>query len=166
MRRDRITIDTNVFVHLFTAMNHDGHIDALLEKVSGATPDICCDDGNAIFGEYSAKLYDIILANKQVKARMEILGYFLHKAKKYKCEVRLDTEYGKCISVSMDAAKAETRDKKFVFVAAVADSLCISNNDSHITNLENDLVMCAKDHLMTSPSYCRSIEALNVYDQA
>lgn len=164
MRKDRVTIDTNVFVHLFTTLNHDGHIDSLLESISATKPDICCDEGGVIFGEYAAKLIDIIKANMQHKARTEILGYFLHRAKKLKCPINLDTEYGKCISGPMDKADAETRDKKFVFVAAVSDSLCISNNDHHITNLENDLVACANQHLNTSPRYCRSMEALNVFD--
>jgi len=83
---NNITIDTNVFVHLFNPFqNRNGHIDDLLQGLVRQSRVTCYDVGEGkpdrIESEYLHQLGPIIKSGKTERIRIELFRYFCHLEK-------------------------------------------------------------------------------------
>jgi|GEM_PF-6331064 len=143
---DNVTIDTNVFVHLFNPeQNTEEHIDRLLEGLVRQKRSTCYDTGKngRIESEYTHQLAPIIRSRKSEGARMELLRYFFVLSPR--CYVVLD--FGSALGVAirnvMNAVGAEPSDHVFAYVACHSDSPLITNNTAHFPRAELRTCACA-----------------------
>jgi len=78
MSHNDVTIDTNVFEHLFNPQNNvQDHIDTLLGRLVEKGVVLCVDNKGRIFGEYDNRLKPLFKAMSDQGQRLFWLRYFL-----------------------------------------------------------------------------------------
>jgi hypothetical protein len=146
---NNITIDTNVFVHLFNPFqNRNGHIDDLLQGLVRQSRVTCYDVGEGkpdrIESEYLHQLGPIIKSGKTERIRIELFRYFFVISKKCYVQLNFASMLGVAIRRAMTPVGAEPSDHAFAYVACWADSPLITNNTVHFPR--NTLCACARRH--------------------
>ncbi|MGC2698422.1 MAG: hypothetical protein WA738_21750 [Candidatus Angelobacter sp.] len=139
-----VTIDTNVFVHLFNIKNNneDAHIDKLLSSLVDRRATLCVDDKGRMKGEYVTHVVPLIK-----KASDETLKvYWLRYLMEYNEWHSIPVDFGDQLMVSIRRVLviAERSDHVFVYVAIGSNTVLVSNNAIHITHYRNELRKCAK----------------------
>jgi len=148
-------------------VNHDGHIDRLLEKVAGQSKKICIDEPVGTRKSRIIQEYEHRLQNrwKQANERgncLQWLRYVTQYAERRYTPVDLSNGLGSCIESKIGYStkvKAEDSDQVFVYVASALDSLMISNNRNHITNHAANLRKCAKHQGSHNTDFVSSVVA-------
>jgi hypothetical protein len=139
-----ITIDTNVFEHLFNPQNNEGdHIDALLRHLIERRVALCVDKGGRIFGEYRHQLHPFFKKSDEGQ-KVIWLRYFLLLAER--AEVTVNFGDALMVSIRGKIPFAEASDRTFVYVAIFSDCILISNDLGHIIDHRNNLRRCARKH--------------------
>jgi hypothetical protein len=156
--KNEITIDTNVFEHLFHPPNNVGdHIDILLRYLVKERVVLCLDKKGRIFGEYSHRLAPILRRLDETE-KLSLLRYFILFAQR-----RLEpVDFGDALMVAIEGVIrfAEPSDHVFVYVAIASDSILVSNNLRHITGHRNRLKRCATRHGSETTDFANSSDAL------
>ena len=126
---DHITIDTNVFVHMFNpAVNTKNHIDAILEKLRIDRIQLCVDDKKKIAGEYSTHVSPLFAKEDDTGLRLPILRYWMDIAN-WNRDVEIDLS-GPVIKALEKVMPGNRCRKDRIFVAvACAYSCCLVTND-------------------------------------
>lgn len=157
MSSNEITIDTNIFEHLFNPQNNeDDHIDALLRRLIEQRVALCIDKSGRIFGEYAHQLNPFFKKNDQGQ-RVIWLRYFLVLAERK--EVAVNGGDALMVSIRGQIPFAEASDQIFVYVAIFSDCILISNDHGHITNHRNNLRRSARKHGSKSTDFIDSKDA-------
>jgi hypothetical protein len=149
MSDNDVTIDTNVFEHLFNPQNNeDQHIDKLLQCLFGRRSVLCLDQGGRISGEYDHRLRPLFKRDDQDQ-KLYLLRYFLLLSEPHKITVN----FGDALMVSIRGriGNAEPSDHIFVYVAIASDSILVSNDAGHITDHRNQLRTCR-------PRRCKTVD--------
>ncbi len=158
MTKNEITIDTNVFEHLFHPPdNVGGHIDILLRHLVERRVVLCLDKKGRMFGEYNHRLAPILKRLDETE-KLNLLRYFILFA-----ERRLEpVDFGDALMVAIEGAIrfAERSDHIFVYVAISSDSILVSNNLKHITDHRYKLKRCATKHGSETTDFVSSRDAL------
>src|SRR2546423_12672403 len=144
MARNEVTIDTNVFVHLFNPQNNTGnHIDRLLHSLVEKQARLCVDDKNRIFGEYKIHIGPLFKAKSDQDLRLFWLRYFLIDEPPNE----LPVNFGDALMVAIKGQMrgTEPSDHVFVYVAISSNTVLVSNNQGHITDRRRELRKCAKN---------------------
>lgn len=145
MREDRITIDTNVFQHLFNPeVNVGDHIDELLRKLMTQNRGLCRDASGRIFSEYRHILEPIIRGRSDNGSRLLLLRYWLSLARAVEVDVDFGDELMTGIKKCLKPSRAEPSDQVFAYVAIDADSGLISNDKGHLVRNRPALAKCAR----------------------
>jgi hypothetical protein len=154
---NEITIDTNVFEHLFNPQNNlDDHIDALLRHLVERRVALCADKGGRMFGEYQQQLSPFFRKSDEGQ-KVIWLRYFLILAER--TEVTVDFGGALMVSIRKHIPFAESSDRIFVYVAIISDCVLVSNDLGHITDHRNNLRKCARKHGSDSTDFVDSFTA-------
>jgi hypothetical protein len=163
MAANRVTIDTNVFVHLFNRQyNDDKHIDRLLGSLVARKVTLCIDKTSRILGEYQIHIVPLFRAASDEDLRIFWLRYFLLDGPKHEEPV----DFGDALMVAIRGLirAAEPSDHVFVYVAVSCDTVLVSNNPRHITNHRNHLRRCARRHGSDTTDFINSRDAVAALD--
>ena len=157
MSSNEITIDTNVFEHLFNRQNNeDDHIDALLRHLVERRVALCADKGGRMFGEYQLQLNPFFKRSDEGQ-KVIWLRYFLVLAER--TEVTVNFGDALMVSIRGKIPFAEVSDRVFVYVAIFSDCILISNDLGHITDHRNNLRRCARKHGSNDTDFVDSLTA-------
>lgn len=162
MPADEVTIDTNVFVHLFNPQNNRGnHIDKLLGSLVERRFGLCIDDQERILGEYRIHIIPLFKKADDEGLRVFWLRYFLLDANKKIVAV----EHADQLMTSIRRAiyRAERSDHVFVYVAITTDTILISNNPRHITDHRQVLRKSARRHGSKTTDFVDSEQAVDTF---
>ncbi len=147
MRDDRITIDTNVFQHLFNPeVNTERHIDDLLRDWMRERRGLCRDSGGRIFQEYRHILEPIIRSRSDDGSRLTLLRYWLAQAQAIEVDLDQGGELMSCVKKCLRRSRAESSDQVLAGVAIEADSNLVSNDKGHLIKNREKLAQCARRH--------------------
>lgn len=147
---DAMVVDTNVLEHVFhPVINGDGHVDRLLRKFSEQKRKLCTDRPPAsqrsrIMDEYNHRLRFHLRAMEERGQVTQWLRYLLVLAERVDTPVDLSDKLGGLIVPQMDAVGAERSDQVFVYVACALNSVMISNNAQHVTDIRTELRRAAR----------------------
>lgn len=145
-----LVVDTNVLEHVFNRdINADGHLDRLLRKFSEQRRKLCIDRPPAsrksrIIDEYNHRLQFHLREMDELNQVTYWLRYLLVLAERVDTPVDLSDELGNLIVPQMDAVGAERSDQVFVYVACALNSVMISNNARHVTDIRTGLRKAAR----------------------
>jgi hypothetical protein len=147
---EAMVIDTNVLEHVFdAARNADGHLERLLRKFAEQKRKLCLDRPVAggqsrIMGEYNHRLQFHLKAIHEQGHIAQWLRYLLLLAERVDAPVNLSDALGTRVAAQMNRVRAERSDQVFVYIACVLDSVMVSNNSRHVTDLRRALRRCAR----------------------
>jgi hypothetical protein len=161
--KNQITIDTNVFEHLFNPQNNPGdHIDILLRHLFQNRFTLCVDNKDRISGEYKNRLTPLFKRTDDHPQKVSLLRYFVLYAERRKEAV----DFGDALMVAIKGTVrlTETTDRVFVYVAIFTDSILVSNDLAHITNHRAKLRQCARNHRRKVTDFVSSADALAAMD--
>lgn len=154
-----VTIDTNVFVHLFNPQNNaDKHIDRLLASLVERQVMLCIDDNSRILGEYQIHIVPLFKAASDQDLRIFWLRYFLIDAGKHVVAVNFGDAL--MVAIRRHIRFAEPSDHVFVYVAVSSNTILVSNNPRHITDHRKNLRKCAKKHGSKTTDFVTSEQAV------
>ena len=157
MSNGEITIDTNVFEHLFNPQNNqNGHIDALLRHLVEQRVGLCTDKGGRMFGEYQQQLHPFFKRSDEGQ-KVIWLRYFLLLAER--SEVAVNFGDALMVAIRGKIPFAEASDRIFVYVAILSDCILISNDLGHITDHRNSLRRSARRHGSNTTDFVDSLTA-------
>ena len=162
---EAMVIDTNVLEHVFDpAMNVGGHIGELLRKFSEQKKKLCIDRPvgsrkSRMIQEYQHRLQSRLDAIDQQDQLYEWLRYVIVLAERVDTPVNLADVLGHCLVPQLNRVRAERSDQVFVYVACVLDSVMISNNSRHVTNLRPGLRRCARRAGSSNTDFLSSLQA-------
>lgn len=162
---DSMVIDTNVLEHVFDPiMNADGHLERLLRKFTEQRRKLCTDRPLAggksrIIQEYNHRLQFHLAAMDEQGQLAQWLRYIVVLAERVDVPVNLADRLGCCFVPNMNQVGAERSDQVFVYVACALNSVMISNNSCHITDLRRELRRCAKKLGSKSTDFVSSAQA-------
>ncbi len=162
---EALVIDTNVIEHVFNpAMNVNGHIESLLRKFSEQRRKLCLDrpkEGkqSRIFAEYQHRLQFYSKKMEDIGLVSHWIRYLVLFADRIDAPVDLSDKLGKHFVPAMKAVKAETSDQIFVYVACALDSVMVSNNSLHVTDIREHLQAAAQKVGSHNTDFISSIEA-------
>jgi hypothetical protein len=160
-----LVIDTNVIEHVFDPVkNGDGHIDSFLRKFSEQKRKLCIDKVGAgqksrIIDEYRSRLEHHLKGIAERGLLLQWLRYVLVLAERIEAPVNLGDSLGKRIAPTMNRVRAERSDQVFVYVACVLDSVMVSNNSRHVTDLRSALLQCARHVGSRNTDFLSSLQA-------
>ena len=163
MNPNEVTIDTNVFEHIFNPQqNTNNHIDSLLGCLAAKRVVLCMDDNNRIGDEYKHRLTPLLKAMSDQGQRLNLLRYFLVFAGRHLIPVDFSDALMKCIKMAISSTSpiAEASDRVFVYVAIASDTVLVSNNPRHINNRASQLKRCAKAYGSKGVDFVDSQQAL------
>jgi hypothetical protein len=163
MAGNRVTIDTNVFVHLFNKQyNNDKHIDRLLGSLVERKVTLCIDKNSRILGEYQIHVVPLLKKASDEGLRLFWLRYFLVNGPMDEVPVA----FGDALMVAIRRVIrfAEPSDHVFVYVAISCDTVLVSNNPLHITNHRSPLRKCARQHGSDTTDFINSRDAVAALD--
>jgi hypothetical protein len=159
----KITIDTNVFVHLFNNQdNEDEHIDRLLGWLVDRLSILCVDDKKRMEGEYITHVIPLIKKASDQTLKVYWLRYFMEFGERHLVPLAFGDDL--LVSIRGQIRFAEPSDHVFVYVAAKSNTLLVSNNPKHITNHSNGLRKCAKRYGSKMADFVTSIEAVAAFN--
>ena len=158
-------IDTNVLEHAFdVAKNSDGHLDRLLRKFAEQKRKLCLDRPvggrqSRIMEEYNHRLQFHLKAMHEQGQILQWLRYLLVHAERLDVPVDLSDALGSCLVPQMNRVLAERSDQLFVYVACALDSVMVSNNSRHVTDLRPGLRRCARRAGCNNTDFLSSLQA-------
>ena len=147
---EAMVVDTNILEHVFDpTINGDGHVDSLLRKFSEQRRKLCVDrppenQRSRILNEYKHRLD---FHSRQIEERGQLaqwLRYLVEYAERVDTIVDLSDRLGGLLVPLMDRVRAERSDQVFVYVACALDSVMVSNNRRHVTDLRKVLRRAAR----------------------
>lgn len=162
---EAMVIDTNVLEHVFNPeINHDHHIERLLKKFAEQRRKLCIDrpkptQKSRIIGEYESRLQFHLRALEDQGHIAQWFRYLLVLAERVDTPVDLTDNLGAQIVGHMKSVGAEVTDRIFVYVACNLDSVMVSNNSRHVTNLRRELRRAARRVGSKSTDFLSSVEA-------
>jgi hypothetical protein len=162
---DAMVIDTNVLEHVFhPIINGDGHIERLLRKFSEQRHKLCIDRPPAgqrsrIIEEYNHRLRFHLRGMQERGQVTQWLRYVLVLAERVDTPVDLSDKLGRFIVPQMDSVRAERSDQIFVYVACALDSVMVSNNSRHVTDIRVGLRRAARKVGSKNTEFFSSAEA-------
>ena len=162
---EAMVIDTNVLEHVFDpSRNADGHLERLLRKFSEQTRKLCIDRPVAgrksrIIQEYNHRLQFHLKAMDERGQLAQWLRYLLVLAERVDAPANLRDGLGSRLVPKMNRVGAERSDQVFVYVACVLDSVMVSNNSRHVTDLRLDLRRCARSIGSNNTDFLSSVQA-------
>ena len=162
---EAMVIDTNVLEHVFDpANNTNGHIERFLEKFTRQRKKLCIDgvDGSGksrILDEYKHRLGARLSKMDEQDRLLHCLRYFLLQADRVAAQVNLADGLGSCLVPKMNRVMAERSDQVFVYVACALDSVMVSNNRRHVTDLRQGLRQCARKARSNNSDFVSSVDA-------
>jgi len=162
MAENEVTIDTNVFVHLFNPLNNtDEHIDQLLGSLVEKQMALCVDDKGRIEGEYGVHVVPLFEAASDQSLKIFWLRYFMDDDHKQVVPIK----FGDALMVSIKGQIrfAEPSDRVFVYVAISSNTILVSNNPRHITNHRAALRKSAKKHGSKATDFITSQQAVGAF---
>jgi len=160
-----MVLDTNVLEHAFNpVVNGDGHVENLLKKFTQQRKKLCLDRPAAgkksrILEEYDHRLQ---FHKKKIAEQGQMtqwLRYILVLADREDTPVNLADGLGVRVAGHMDRVQAERSDQLFVYVACRLNSVMVSNNSRHVTDLRTELRRAARSVHNNETDFVSSIEA-------
>jgi hypothetical protein len=158
-----VTVDTNVFVHLFNPQNNvDGHIDKLLGSLVDRRATLCVDATGRMKGEYITHVVPLIKKASEETLEVYWLRYFME----YNEWHSIPVDFGDQLMVSIRRVLmiAERSDHVFVYVAIGSNTVLVSNNPKHITNYRNELRKSARRYGSKSTDFVSSLQAVATFN--
>jgi hypothetical protein len=162
---EAMVVDTNVLEHVFDPiMNGDGHVERLLRKFTEQRRKLCVDtpttnQKSTIIAEYEHRLQSRWKTMDEQGQIIQWLRYIVIYAERVGTAVDLADRLGKLIVPQMNRVGAERSDQRFVYVACALNSVMISNNARHVTNLRTGLRKAARKIHCTDTDFLTSQEA-------
>ncbi len=162
---EAMVIDTNVLEHAFDpTMNRDGHVERLLRKFSEQKRKLCIDRAaptqkSRIIAEYQHRLQYHLHALEERGQLSQWLRYLTVLAERVDITVNLADALGVQIVQQMKPVGAEVSDRIFVYVACKLDSVMVSNNHRHVTDLRSELIKAARKIRSKNTDFLSSAEA-------
>lgn len=160
-----LVIDTNVLEHaLDPARNSDGHLERLLRKFSEQRRKLCVDrvapnGGSRIIAEYKHRLESRLRGMDEQGQIIQWLRYLMDYAERVETTVNLADRLGKLIVPQMNRVLAERSDHRFVYVACALNSVMVSNNARHVTDIRSGLRRAARKVGSNSTDFLSSLQA-------
>jgi hypothetical protein len=158
-----VTVDTNVFVHLFNPRNNvDEHIDKLLGSLVDRRATLCVDDKGRMKGEYITHVVPLI----RKAADQTLKVYWLRYLMEYNEWHSIPVDFGDELMVSIRRLLviAERSDHVFVYVAIGSNTVLVSNNPKHITNYRNELRRSARRYGSRNTDFVNSGQAVATFN--
>jgi hypothetical protein len=160
-----MVVDTNVLEHAFDrVINADGHVERLLRKFTEQKRKLCIDrvapeGGSRILAEYKHRLQFRLRAMDEQGQVTQWVRYLLNFAERVETKVNLTDQLGKLIVPLMNRVEAERSDQHFVYVACALNSVMVSNNSCHVTDLRNALRRAARKVGSNDTDFLSSLQA-------
>jgi hypothetical protein len=160
-----MVVDTNVLEHaLDPVRNADGHLERLLRKFTEQKRKLCVDrvapaGGSRILAEYKHRLQFHLSAMDEQGQITQWVRYLVNYAERIETKVNLADQLGKLIVPQMNRVKAERSDQHFVYVACALNSVMVSNNSCHVTDLRNGLRRAARKVGSDDTDFVSSLQA-------
>ncbi len=162
---EAMVIDTNVLEHVFDPiMNGDGHVERLLRKFAEQKHKLCVDRAapgrkSSIIAEYEHRLQARWRTMDEQGEIAQWLRYLVVYAERMDTAVNLADHLGKLIVPQMNRVRAERSDQRFVYVACALNSVMVSNNSRHVTNLRQGLRRAARSIRSNETDFLSSQQA-------
>lgn len=162
---EAMVIDTNILEHTFhPVINGDGHVDRLLRKFAEQKRKLCIDRPAAkgksrILAEYEHRLQFHLKAMEERGQVAIWLRYLVVLAERVDTPVDLSDQLGSLLVPQMDKVGAERSDQVFVYVACALDSVMVSNNAVHVTDIRRGLRRAARKVRSNNTDFLSSLEA-------
>jgi len=162
---EAMVIDTNVLEHVFhPIINADGHVERLLRKFSEQRRKLCTDrpsgtQRSRVMEEYKHRLQFHLRGMQERGQVTQWLRYVLVLAERVDTPVDLSDNLGRSVVPQMDSVGAERSDQIFVYVACKLDSVMVSNNSRHVTDIKVGLRRAARKVGSNNTEFLSSTEA-------
>lgn len=162
---EAMVIDTNVLEHVFDpGRNGDGHLDSLLKKFAEQRRKLCTDrppqnKKSRILEEYGHRLQFHLKAMEERGQVAQWLRYLVEYAERVDTPVNLRDGLGSSITPQMNRVGAERSDHVFVYVACKLNSVMVSNNARHVTDIRAGLRRSARRVGSDLTDFLSSLEA-------
>ncbi len=160
-----MVVDTNVLEHCFDPVrNADEHLESLLRKFAQQRRKLCVDHArpnqkSRIMAEYEHRLQFRLRALEERGQIAQWLRYLLVLAEKVTTPVDLSDKLGTSLAAEMNRVGAERSDQLFVYVACALDSVMVSNNARHVTDIRTGLRRAARKVGSNSTDFLTSMQA-------
>lgn len=160
-----MVVDTNVLEHaLDPIINADGHLERLLKKFTQQKRKLCVDriaagGGSRILAEYKHRLQFHLSEMDEQGQITQWLRYLVNYAERVETTVDLTDRLGKLIVPQMNRVGAERSDHRFVYVACALNSVMVSNNSYHVTDLRKGLRGAARKVGSDDTDFLSSVQA-------
>ena len=162
---EAMVIDTSVLEHVFNPANNvGGHIGELLRKFTEQRRRLGIDRPlenrkSRIIKEYQHRLNARLDAMDQQDQLYEWLRYVIVLAERVDTPLNLADGLGSCLVPLMNRVGAERSDQVFVYVACALDSVMVSNDSRHVTDLRVRLRRCARKAGSHNTDFHSSLQA-------
>ena len=162
---EAMVIDTNVLEHVLDpVINSDEHLDRLLRKFSEQRRKLCIDSlsqnrGSKILNEYNNRLQSRWKAMDERGQVAQWIRYVILYAERLATPVDLSDGLGSNIVPHMNRVGADRTDQTFVYVACKLNSVMVSNNARHITDLRSKLRRAAHRIRSNDTDFLSSVQA-------
>jgi hypothetical protein len=160
-----MVIDTNVIEHVFdSVVNGDGHVERFFQKFTRQKKALCLDrppDGqkSRILSEYQHRMQFHARQIDEHGQMTQWLRYIFVLADRIDTPVNLADALGRNVAQHMNRVQAERSDQIFVYVACRLDSVMVSNNTRHVTNLRPQLRRAARSVHSNNTDFVSSSDA-------
>lgn len=155
---NRLSIDTNVFLHLLNpAADQQAHIGHLFVCILKLKPALCVDQAGKISAEYDSKLGPLVSTSTEVGIERVLISQALQLPREEGLVDRKGPVYTKVEKILHE--KDESVDRAFVTVACIKSCMLITNDSVHILARVSELKKALKKYFKGGTAIMNSLDA-------